>query len=289
MARGLTALVDQRGTPGMIVSDKRTEFTCNAMLAWSEQNKVDWHFIAPGKQMQIGFCESFNGRMRDELLNEPCSLASITPAPKFRIGSATTTANARIAMKLQFRDLAEMEIWITLHWIKSRYRAIARCGSANAPEASCLHPRPRVTETSESSSMPNFEASSRLLSVNASMAIEIDMVKPMPARSPIRQTPSHDTPGGRRRQPVRTGPRSHRLCRRLAGTQRERNAEDQELPPFLVQSQKNLAARAVPHMRQSQSLALVHIGGADVDRREDGRFHIEPVRRTGFAFADASN
>lgn len=189
MARGLTALVDQRGTPGMIVSDKGTEFTCNAMLAWSEQNKVDWHFIAPGKQMQIGFCESFNGRMRDELLNEPCSSASITPAPKFRIGSATTTANARIAMKLQFRDLAEMEIWITLHWIKSRYRAIARCGSANAPEASCLHrslcccrrvysephPRPRVTETSESSSMPNFAASSRLLSVNASMAIEIDM------------------------------------------------------------------------------------------------------------------
>ncbi|MGY4496116.1 transposase InsO family protein [Bradyrhizobium sp. GM24.11] len=27
-------------------------------------------FIAPGRQMQIGFCESFNGRMRDELLNE---------------------------------------------------------------------------------------------------------------------------------------------------------------------------------------------------------------------------
>jgi putative transposase len=29
-----------------------------------------WHFIAPGKPMQNGFCESFNGRMRDELLNE---------------------------------------------------------------------------------------------------------------------------------------------------------------------------------------------------------------------------
>jgi putative transposase len=40
------------------------------MLAWSEQNKIDWHFIAPGKPMQNGFCESFNGRMRDELLNE---------------------------------------------------------------------------------------------------------------------------------------------------------------------------------------------------------------------------
>jgi putative transposase len=70
VARELTALVNQRGKPGMIVSDNGTEFTCNAMLAWSEENKIDWHFIVPGKPMQNGFCESFNGRMRDELLNE---------------------------------------------------------------------------------------------------------------------------------------------------------------------------------------------------------------------------
>ena len=54
----------------MIVSDNGTEFTCNAMLAWSEEHKIDRHFIVPGKPMQNGFCESFNGRMRDELLNE---------------------------------------------------------------------------------------------------------------------------------------------------------------------------------------------------------------------------
>ena len=47
-----------------------TEFTCNAMLAWCKDNKIDWHLIAPGKPMQNGFIESFNGRMRDELLNE---------------------------------------------------------------------------------------------------------------------------------------------------------------------------------------------------------------------------
>ena len=51
-------------------SDNGTEFTCNAMLTWSEDNQIAWHFIAPGKPMQNGFCESFNGRMRDELLNE---------------------------------------------------------------------------------------------------------------------------------------------------------------------------------------------------------------------------
>ncbi|MCH9809562.1 MAG: transposase [Alphaproteobacteria bacterium] len=42
----------------------------NAMLNWSEETRIAWHFIAPGKSMQNGFMESFNGRMRDELLNE---------------------------------------------------------------------------------------------------------------------------------------------------------------------------------------------------------------------------
>src|SRR5436853_3524397 len=70
VGRELTDLVRRRGKPGMIVSDHGTEFTSNAMLAWSQEHQITWHFIAPGKPMQNGFCESFNGRMRDELLNE---------------------------------------------------------------------------------------------------------------------------------------------------------------------------------------------------------------------------
>jgi putative transposase len=70
VARELTTLIEQRGKPGVIVSDNGTEFTSNAMLAWAEENSITWHFIAPGKPMQNGFCESFDGRMRDELLNE---------------------------------------------------------------------------------------------------------------------------------------------------------------------------------------------------------------------------
>ncbi|MBP0115997.1 IS3 family transposase [Bradyrhizobium vignae] len=70
VARELTAIVERRGKPGMIVSDHGTEFTCNAMLAWCKDAAIDWHFIAPGKPMQNGFVESLNGRMRDELLNE---------------------------------------------------------------------------------------------------------------------------------------------------------------------------------------------------------------------------
>ena len=69
VARELTVLIERRGKPGMIVSDNGTEFTSNAMFAWAQDNRVVWHFIAPGKPMQNGFCESFNGRMR-ELLNE---------------------------------------------------------------------------------------------------------------------------------------------------------------------------------------------------------------------------
>jgi putative transposase len=91
VARELTALIERRGKPGMIVSDHGTEFTCNAILAWAEQNRITWHFIAPGKPMQNGFCESFNGRMRDELLNETLFLSLITPGPGSPTGLTTIT------------------------------------------------------------------------------------------------------------------------------------------------------------------------------------------------------
>lgn len=70
VARELTAVIARRGKPGLIVSDHGTEFTSNAMLAWTEEAGVSWHFIAPGKPMQNGICEAFNSKMRDELLNE---------------------------------------------------------------------------------------------------------------------------------------------------------------------------------------------------------------------------
>ena len=41
-----------------------------AILRWSQETSVDWHYIAPGKPTQNAFIESFNGRLRDELLNE---------------------------------------------------------------------------------------------------------------------------------------------------------------------------------------------------------------------------
>jgi putative transposase len=70
VARELDRIIETRSCPRMIVSDNGTEFTSNAILTWQQEREVEWHYIAPGKPMQNGFVESFNGRLRDECLNE---------------------------------------------------------------------------------------------------------------------------------------------------------------------------------------------------------------------------
>jgi transposase InsO family protein len=59
----------ERGKPKMVVSDNGSELTSNATLIWADHSRVEWHYIAPGKPMQNALIESFNGRLRDELLN----------------------------------------------------------------------------------------------------------------------------------------------------------------------------------------------------------------------------
>jgi putative transposase len=70
VARELDALIATRGRPQSIVSDNGTELTSMAILRWSEERRVEWHYIAPGKPQQNAFAESFIGRLRDECLNE---------------------------------------------------------------------------------------------------------------------------------------------------------------------------------------------------------------------------
>jgi putative transposase len=70
VVRELEALIAMRGRPLMCVSDNGTELTSMSMLRWAQENRVEWHYIAPGKPTQNAFVESFNGRLRDELLNE---------------------------------------------------------------------------------------------------------------------------------------------------------------------------------------------------------------------------
>lgn len=70
VGRVLDAIVAKRGKPAACVSDNGTELTSTAILRWSQESQVAWHYIAPGKPQQNAFIESFNGRLRDELLNE---------------------------------------------------------------------------------------------------------------------------------------------------------------------------------------------------------------------------
>lgn len=70
LARELDNLTARRGKPRTIVSDNGTEMTSMVILKWCQETHVEWHYIAPGKPMQNGFVESFNGSFRDECLNE---------------------------------------------------------------------------------------------------------------------------------------------------------------------------------------------------------------------------
>jgi len=70
VARELYAIVAVRGKPLAVVSDNGTELTSVSILRWSQERQVEWPYIAPGKPTQNAFVESFDGRLRDECLNE---------------------------------------------------------------------------------------------------------------------------------------------------------------------------------------------------------------------------
>ena len=70
----LTRILDNicalRGTPAVIRTDNGPEFTGKAMLNWAHRKGVVLRLIEPGKPNQNAYVESFNGRFRDECLNE---------------------------------------------------------------------------------------------------------------------------------------------------------------------------------------------------------------------------
>jgi putative transposase len=63
-------MIAHRGRLHLIFSDNGTEFTATEMLRWQQETSVGWHIITLGKPQQNGVVESFNVRLRDELLNE---------------------------------------------------------------------------------------------------------------------------------------------------------------------------------------------------------------------------
>jgi putative transposase len=70
VARELDRIAALRGYPSIVVSDNGTDLTSNAILAWQQDQHMEWHYIQPGKPMQNGLVESFNGRLRNKCLNE---------------------------------------------------------------------------------------------------------------------------------------------------------------------------------------------------------------------------
>ena len=70
VARELDRIIAWRGRPATVTSDNGTELTSNAILKWADERGVGWEYIQPGKPQQNAFSESFNGRLRDVLLNE---------------------------------------------------------------------------------------------------------------------------------------------------------------------------------------------------------------------------
>ncbi|WP_315783430.1 IS3 family transposase [Bradyrhizobium sp. SZCCHNPS1003] len=101
VAGELDRLVAERGKPKMVVSDNGSELTSNAILTWTDQSRVAWHYIAPGKPMQNAFIESFNGRLRDELLNETLF---------------TSLAQARVALRCWQADYNDARPHSQLGW-----------------------------------------------------------------------------------------------------------------------------------------------------------------------------
>ncbi len=141
VARELTALIERRGKPRMIVSDNGTEFTSNAILGWSKEHQVEWHYIAPGKPMQNGYIESFNGRMRDELLNESLFL-DLEHTRQIITAWVADYNTARPHSSLGYKT----PVAYADHLTATGHRAALRDGSARCPVA---HTAPKGVSTAE--------------------------------------------------------------------------------------------------------------------------------------------
>jgi transposase InsO family protein len=70
LTRILDGICSQRGTPAVIRTDNGPEFVSKAMLNWAHRRGIALRLIEPGKPNQNAYVESFNGRLRDECLNE---------------------------------------------------------------------------------------------------------------------------------------------------------------------------------------------------------------------------
>lgn len=69
MIETLSDLFISRGVPTHVRSDNGPEFIATTLRLWFEKLELKPLFIQPGSPWENGYCESFNGKLRDELLN----------------------------------------------------------------------------------------------------------------------------------------------------------------------------------------------------------------------------
>jgi len=148
VTRELDKVIAVRARPAMCVSDNGTELTSMAILAWSQQMRIEWHYIAPGKPTQNAFIESFNGKLRDELLNDTifASLADArvalanwktdynTVRPHSALGNVPPMAFAKLSAPGMQRDGS-----LELPW-GSAPRPVAPPSHMGSNEERALHP-----------------------------------------------------------------------------------------------------------------------------------------------------
>jgi putative transposase len=91
LARELDLLIAAHRKPTAIGSDNGTELTSNAILTWTAESQVDWHYIDPGKPVQNAFIESSMAGCATISSTRRCSPRSPRRARLSRIGGATTT------------------------------------------------------------------------------------------------------------------------------------------------------------------------------------------------------
>ena len=100
-----------------VVSDNGTELTSMAILRWSQESEVGWHYIAPGKPQQNAFAESFIGRLRDECLLNETLFTSLRQA---------RAVLAALAARLQ-RGAAALGAWSVAHPASIRLPLVLAC------------------------------------------------------------------------------------------------------------------------------------------------------------------
>ena len=95
VAREMDNIALRRRLPLLVVSEDTNEFTSNVMLRWQQDQRVEPHYIVPGKPMQNGLVDSFMGPHRDECLNEHLFHSTATPGRSSKTGGRTATPGDR--------------------------------------------------------------------------------------------------------------------------------------------------------------------------------------------------